>query len=140
MLGPELKMLLGSRASALLLPRHWRGLPQKGLNARLAWSRLENGLKALSPSAVIFGADVERIPNTTLFAVPPMKAETAVIAFDLQDVAVVIRCGLLFRQGTTLARPRGHGRLPGACPWCGAGELGVEHDRIDVGSVSSRLD
>ncbi len=50
--------------------------------------RLENGLKALSPSAVIFGADVERIPNTTLFAVPPMKAETAVIAFDLQDVAV----------------------------------------------------
>ncbi len=50
--------------------------------------RLENGLKALSPSAVIFGADVERIPSTTLFAVPPMKAETAVIAFDLQGVAV----------------------------------------------------
>jgi cysteine desulfurase len=31
---------------------------------------------------------MERIPNTTLFAVPGMKAETAVIAFDLEGVAV----------------------------------------------------
>ena len=30
----------------------------------------------------------ERLPNTTLFAVPGMKAETAVIAFDLEGVAV----------------------------------------------------
>ena len=29
-----------------------------------------------------------RLPNTTLFAVPGMKAETAVIAFDLEGVAV----------------------------------------------------
>jgi cysteine desulfurase len=49
---------------------------------------LENALRAHSPAAVIFGADAERLPNTTLFAVPGMKAETAVIAFDLEGVAV----------------------------------------------------
>ena len=37
---------------------------------------------------MIFGAAAERLPNTTLFAVPGMKAETAVIAFDLDGVAV----------------------------------------------------
>jgi len=50
--------------------------------------RLEAGLKAASPEVVIFGAAADRLPNTTLFAVPGMKAETAVIAFDLEGVAV----------------------------------------------------
>jgi cysteine desulfurase len=50
--------------------------------------RLESGLKAASPQVVIFGMAAERLPNTTLFAVPGMKAETAVIAFDLEGVAV----------------------------------------------------
>ena len=50
--------------------------------------RLEAGLKACASELVIFGADVERLPNTTLFTVPGMKAETAVIAFDLEGVAV----------------------------------------------------
>ena len=49
---------------------------------------LESGLKAISPSVVIFGAGAERLPNTTLFSVDGMKAETAVIAFDLEGVAV----------------------------------------------------
>jgi cysteine desulfurase len=49
---------------------------------------LESGLKAISPGAVIFGAEVDRLPNTTLFAVEGMKAETAVIALDLEGVAV----------------------------------------------------
>jgi len=49
---------------------------------------LEMGLKALAPQAVIFGVDAQRLPNTTLFALPGMKAETAVIAFDLDGVAV----------------------------------------------------
>jgi cysteine desulfurase len=49
---------------------------------------LETGLAAISPRAVIFGAGAERLPNTTLFAAPGMKAETAVIAFDLEGVAV----------------------------------------------------
>jgi cysteine desulfurase len=51
-------------------------------------NRLEAGLKALTPQAVIFGKSAARLPNTTLFALPGMKAETAVIAFDLEGVAV----------------------------------------------------
>lgn len=50
--------------------------------------RLEAGLRAISPDVMIFGAAAQRLPNTTLFAVPGMKAETAVIAFDLAGVAV----------------------------------------------------
>jgi cysteine desulfurase len=49
---------------------------------------LEAGLRAISPRAVIFGADTVRLPNTTLFTVPGLKAETAVIAFDLEGIAV----------------------------------------------------
>ena len=50
--------------------------------------RLEAGLKAISPQAVIFGEGAGRLPNTTLFAVPGVRAETAVIALDLEGVAV----------------------------------------------------
>src|ERR1700728_3623347 len=49
---------------------------------------LEAGLRAISPKVVIFGAAVERLPNTTLFALEGVKAETAIIAFDLEGVAV----------------------------------------------------
>ena len=50
--------------------------------------RLESGLKATVPQAVIFGENAPRLPNTTLFAVPGMKAETAIIAFDLNGIAL----------------------------------------------------
>jgi cysteine desulfurase len=50
--------------------------------------RFEVGLKSIAPDVVIFGADVQRLPNTTLFAVPGIKAETAVIALDLDGMAV----------------------------------------------------
>jgi len=50
--------------------------------------RFEAGLKAAAPAAVIFGESAPRLPNTTLFAVPGMKAETGVIAFDLNGIAV----------------------------------------------------
>jgi cysteine desulfurase len=50
--------------------------------------RLEAGLRAIAPETVIFGAEAERLPNTTLFTVPGMRAETAVIGFDLEGVAV----------------------------------------------------
>jgi cysteine desulfurase len=53
---------------------------------------LEAGIKALTPQAVIFGADappkVPRLPNTSLIAVPGIKAETAIIAFDLNGIAL----------------------------------------------------
>ncbi len=50
--------------------------------------RLEAGLLAVAPEAVIFGRASPRLPNTALFALPGMKAETAVIAFDLAGIAV----------------------------------------------------
>lgn len=50
--------------------------------------QLEAGLKTRTPDIVIFGSNGPRLPNTTLFSVPGMKAETAVIAFDLEGVAV----------------------------------------------------
>ncbi len=50
--------------------------------------RLEAGLKAATPGIVIFGADAPRLPNTTLFAAPGLKAETALIAFDLNGIAL----------------------------------------------------
>jgi cysteine desulfurase len=50
--------------------------------------RLEARLKAAFPQMVIFGVAAERLPNTTLFALPGVKAETAVIGLDLAGVAV----------------------------------------------------
>jgi cysteine desulfurase len=49
---------------------------------------LEDGLRAVAPQTVIFGAGAGRLPNTTLFSLEGMKAETAVIAFDLEGVAL----------------------------------------------------
>jgi cysteine desulfurase len=53
-------------------------------------NRMEAGLLAIASDAVVFGREggVERLPNTTLFALAGIKAETAVIAFDLEGVAV----------------------------------------------------
>ncbi|MGH6725312.1 MAG: aminotransferase class V-fold PLP-dependent enzyme, partial [Pseudolabrys sp.] len=50
--------------------------------------RIESAIKAIAPQALIFAANVPRLPNTTLFAVPGMKAETAIIAFDLNGIAL----------------------------------------------------
>lgn len=49
--------------------------------------RLETGLKE-TPGVLVFSDDVPRLPNTTLFTAPGLKAETAVIAFDLEGIAV----------------------------------------------------
>lgn len=48
----------------------------------------EAGLRVINPDVAIFGEAVPRLPNTTLFAVPGIKAETAVIGLDLDGVAV----------------------------------------------------
>ncbi len=49
--------------------------------------RLERGLKP-APGAVIFSENAPRLPNTSLFTVPGLRAETAVIGFDLAGIAV----------------------------------------------------
>ena len=63
-----------------------------GRGGARGWRRCATSSRPASrrsrPEAVIFGAEAARLPNTTLFAVPGMKAETAVIAFDLEGVAV----------------------------------------------------
>ncbi len=51
-------------------------------------AKLERDLIAVSPDAKIIGGEAERLPNTTLFAVPGLAAETIVIAFDLEGIAV----------------------------------------------------
>jgi cysteine desulfurase len=50
-------------------------------------NHLENGLRQ-TPDIIVFSDDVTRLPNTTLFTVPGLKAETAVIGFDLAGIAV----------------------------------------------------
>jgi len=50
-------------------------------------NRLETGLRQ-TPGLLIFSQDVQRLPNTTLFTVPGLRAETAVIGFDLAGIAV----------------------------------------------------
>lgn len=48
----------------------------------------EARLRAATPDVIIFGEAVDRLPNTTTFTHPGLRAETAVIAFDLAGVAV----------------------------------------------------
>jgi cysteine desulfurase len=50
-------------------------------------NRLESGLRETA-GMIVFSEDVPRLPNTTLFTVPGMRAETAVIGFDLAGIAV----------------------------------------------------
>ncbi|AWC24398.1 Cysteine desulfurase [Aminobacter sp. MSH1] len=50
--------------------------------------RVEATVVRLAPDAEIFGKAVERLANTTFFAIPGVKAETAQIAFDLAGVAL----------------------------------------------------
>ena len=49
--------------------------------------RLEKGLQQ-TPGMIVFSEGTPRLPNTTLFTVPGLKAETAVIGFDLGGIAV----------------------------------------------------
>jgi cysteine desulfurase len=61
-------------------------LPQDAERMASLRDRLENGIR--SRGATVFSSDVRRLPNTVLFTAPGLKAETAVIGFDLEGVAV----------------------------------------------------
>ena len=52
------------------------------------FGRLEAVVNGAAPDAQIFGAAAPRVANTTFFAIPGLKAETAQIAFDLAGVAL----------------------------------------------------
>ncbi|MET3647927.1 cysteine desulfurase family protein [Phyllobacterium ifriqiyense] len=50
--------------------------------------KIERGIRVIAPNAIIYGSDVERLPNTTFFSLPHAKAETVQIAFDLAGIAL----------------------------------------------------
>jgi len=50
--------------------------------------RLESGLRAIWPDTIIFGEKAARVANTLQFAVPGIKAQTALMALDLDGIAV----------------------------------------------------
>jgi cysteine desulfurase len=50
-------------------------------------NRLETGLRQTA-GVIVFSEEIPRLPNTTLFTIPGLKAETAVIGFDLSGIAV----------------------------------------------------
>jgi cysteine desulfurase len=64
-----------------------RGLAENTIRFETQRNRLESGLRQ-TPGMILFAEDVPRLPNTTLFTVPGLKAETAVIGFDLAGIAV----------------------------------------------------
>jgi cysteine desulfurase len=64
-----------------------QALPEDVKRVATLRDRLENGLRGVA-GATVFADDVERIPNTALFTAPGLKAETAVIGFDLEGIAV----------------------------------------------------
>ena len=62
-------------------------LPDDSTRLGALRERLERGLKQ-TPGMIVFSESAPRLPNTTLFTVPRLKAETAVIGFDLAGIAV----------------------------------------------------
>lgn len=49
---------------------------------------LEREMRLAAPDVVIHGADVARVPNTTFFTLPGLKAETGQIAFDIEGISL----------------------------------------------------
>lgn len=62
-------------------------LPEDATRLGALRERLERGLKQTA-GMIVFSEAAPRLPNTTLFTVPGLKAETAVIGFDLAGIAV----------------------------------------------------
>jgi len=72
----------GAAATAALA-----GLPGEAGHIEELRARLEGGLRQTA-GVIVFSDSTQRLPNTTLFTVPGLKAETAVIGFDLAGIAV----------------------------------------------------
>ncbi len=51
-------------------------------------AKLEDGVRAATPGALIIGTEAQRIANTSCIALPGKAAETMVIKLDLEGVAV----------------------------------------------------
>jgi cysteine desulfurase len=64
------------------------GLEQEAGRLQELRDEAETSLLRVAPSAVVFGRQAQRLPNTLAFAIPGLKAETALIAFDLEGIAL----------------------------------------------------
>lgn len=64
-----------------------QALPEDASRMASLRDHLENGLRSIA-GATVFADNVARLPNTVLFTSPGLKAETAVIGFDLEGIAV----------------------------------------------------
>lgn len=62
-------------------------LEQSGI-ARDQQTSIEAAVRASAADAIIYGENAPRLPNTTFFGLPDMKAETVQIAFDLAGIAL----------------------------------------------------
>lgn len=66
----------------------WADLAGEAARVSTLRDRLEAGIAALVPDAVVLGANVARLPNTACVIFPGIKAETLVIALDLAHLSV----------------------------------------------------
>ena len=64
------------------------GLEQEAGRLRELRDATEAELRRIAPDAIVVASGAERLPNTFAFAIPGLKAETALIAFDLAGVAL----------------------------------------------------
>ena len=63
------------------------GLADDAVRLQDLRERLEKGLEQ-TLGMIVFSKGADRLPNTTLFTIPGLRAETAVIGFDLAGIAV----------------------------------------------------
>jgi cysteine desulfurase len=63
-------------------------LPNETVRQDRLRGQLESGLRGHAPDLIVFSEGVPRLSNSTLFTVPGLRAETAVIGFDLEGIAV----------------------------------------------------
>ncbi|WP_423790748.1 cysteine desulfurase family protein [Microvirga solisilvae] len=64
------------------------GLEQEAERLKSLRDEAEAHVLRVAPDALVVGAGAERLPNTLAFAIPGLKAETALIAFDLAGIAL----------------------------------------------------
>jgi cysteine desulfurase len=77
--------IAGFGAAAEYVAKNWAG---ESARLKTLRDRLERRLREEVRGVEIVGADAPRVNNTSVFALPGLKAETAVIAFDLNGVCV----------------------------------------------------
>ncbi len=94
---------------------------EEAARQRILRDRLEATLRSLAPDVVIFGEKTDRLPNTCAFSIPGRRAETLVIALDLEGVAVRVRPAPRARPGLAMySAPWGWTLKPPWAPFASA--------------------